>query len=169
MKKINDITMNPVRMRIIQLVIIHKRITTLDILKELPDVPRTTLYRHVKELVDAQVLLVVEEHKVRGQIERTLAPNMEWWEQQNCIDKADDNFYQLLMGLYGKCHTYFAQDRPDPVADRIFFSHMVLMLSDGEMDQLMSEIKELFYRYQFPMEEGRKVRDFTLISSPNIN
>ncbi|WP_396126290.1 helix-turn-helix domain-containing protein [Cellulomonas sp. NS3] len=64
--------MHPVRLRIIQTVGTH-RLTTTELRASLPDVPQATLYRHVAALVDADVLAVVDERRVRGAVERTLA------------------------------------------------------------------------------------------------
>jgi predicted transcriptional regulator len=167
MKNMGDMMINPIRMRILQLAITNKQITTSRLAEQMPDVSRTTLYRYVKELIDSNILIVVEEHKVRGKMERTLAPGMEWWNQENTIEKADDNFYQMLMGLYGKCHDYFTGDDANPVRDKIFLNHMILMLSDSEMDDFVKEIKEVFEKYDNRTGAGRKVRDLTLLSAPN--
>ncbi|MDQ0893668.1 helix-turn-helix domain-containing protein [Agromyces ramosus] len=69
---IADVVMHPVRLRIIQ----HlgtRQVTTADLRAALPDIPQATLYRHVAALVDADILTIVEERRVRGAVERTFA------------------------------------------------------------------------------------------------
>ena len=69
---IADVVMHPVRLRIIQQVG-TREVTTASLRSALPDVAQATLYRHIAALVDADVLAVVEERRVRGAVERTFA------------------------------------------------------------------------------------------------
>lgn len=66
-----DLFMHPVRMRIVEAFLGGRRLTTADLHAELPEVPPASLYRHLTRLIDAGVLDVVAERKVRGTIERT--------------------------------------------------------------------------------------------------
>ncbi|GAA1487785.1 helix-turn-helix domain-containing protein [Brachybacterium sacelli] len=63
---------HPVRLRIIQQ-IGGRNLTTVELREALPEVTQATLYRHVSALLEAGMLAVVEERKVRGAVERTLA------------------------------------------------------------------------------------------------
>jgi DNA-binding HxlR family transcriptional regulator len=67
-----DVVMHPVRLRVIQHVA-GREVTTAQLRKALPDVTPATLYRHVAALIDAGILRVVAERRVRGAVERTLA------------------------------------------------------------------------------------------------
>ncbi|GAA1616161.1 MULTISPECIES: helix-turn-helix domain-containing protein [Kribbella] len=67
-----DVLLHPVRWRIAQRVL-GREVTTTDLKRDLPDIPTTTLYRHVAALIDAGYLTVVRERKVRGTTERTLS------------------------------------------------------------------------------------------------
>ncbi|WP_139416780.1 helix-turn-helix domain-containing protein [Agromyces laixinhei] len=66
-----DVILHPVRFRILQQVG-GRDVTTADLRTALPDVSQATLYRHVAALVDAGILAVAEERRVRGAVERTL-------------------------------------------------------------------------------------------------
>src|SRR5215831_1697445 len=61
-----DLLLHPVRLRILQTFLGDRTLTTSDLQAELPDVPPASLYRHVGKLVDAGVLAVVSERRVRG-------------------------------------------------------------------------------------------------------
>lgn len=63
--------LHPVRLRIIEAFLGDRKLTTADLRAELPDIPSATLYRHLNRLIDAGVLDVVSERKVRGAFERT--------------------------------------------------------------------------------------------------
>ena len=45
--------------------------------KDMTEVPKTTLYRHINVLEQAGVISVVDERKVRGTIEKTFAIDMD--------------------------------------------------------------------------------------------
>ena len=65
--------MNATRQRIIQVIMIKKEATSADIGEELPDIPRASLYRHIKVLLDAEIITVVKEEFKRGSMEKTYA------------------------------------------------------------------------------------------------
>ncbi|HEX9338211.1 MAG TPA: helix-turn-helix domain-containing protein, partial [Pseudonocardiaceae bacterium] len=66
-----DLLLHPVRLRIVQAFLGDRALTTSALSAELSDVPPASLYRHVARLVDAGVLAVVAERRVRGALERT--------------------------------------------------------------------------------------------------
>lgn len=66
-----DLLLHPIRFRIVQRVL-GREVTTTDLKHDLPDIPATTLYRHVAALIEGGMLTVVRERRIRGAIERTL-------------------------------------------------------------------------------------------------
>ncbi|MFM2438764.1 MAG: hypothetical protein RLZ55_1589 [Actinomycetota bacterium] len=64
---------HPVRLRIVLALVGDRHATTADLAAEMPDVTTATLYRHVAALVEAGVIEVVSERRVRGAVERTFA------------------------------------------------------------------------------------------------
>ncbi len=69
---VTDLVLHPIRWRIVQRAL-HREVTTAQLREELPDIAQTTLYRHVATLLQAGVLRVVREERIRGTIERTYA------------------------------------------------------------------------------------------------
>lgn len=69
---IADVVLHPVRLRIVQQ-LGGRSLTTAQLRQAMPDVTQATLYRHVAALVESSILTVVEERRVRGAVERTLA------------------------------------------------------------------------------------------------
>ena len=67
-----DALLHPIRWRIAQRVL-GRELTTTELKRDLPDVPITTLYRHVAVLIETGYLTVVRERRIRGTTERTLA------------------------------------------------------------------------------------------------
>jgi len=66
-----DLLLHPIRLRILQAFLGDRALTTSQLQAELPDIPPASLYRHVAKLVNAGVLSVVHERRVRGALERT--------------------------------------------------------------------------------------------------
>lgn len=67
-----ELILHPIRMRVI-LAVANRTLTTRQLAALLPDIPQTTLYRHIHLLLAGNVLRVVRESKVRGTTERELA------------------------------------------------------------------------------------------------
>ena len=69
---VTDLLLHPVRWSIVQRTM-GREVTMSQLRAELPEVSTTSLYRQVTTLLDAGVLQVVREERVRGAVERTLA------------------------------------------------------------------------------------------------
>lgn len=166
MKNINEIILNPIRMRIIQELSTGQTITANELCERISDVPRTTMYRHINLLIENNVLSVVSEKKVRGSLERTIALNIPEVLRHNTIENGAQNAFGFLMSHYAKFHKYFNGENPDPGKDRIFLNNTVLMMSDTEFGQFMEDLRQLLLKYSFESAEIRKARDISIISSP---
>ena len=67
-----EILMHPVRIKISQALMRHNEsgLTPLEMVKIIQDVPQATLYRHIQILLDAGVIKVIKEKKVRSVTEK---------------------------------------------------------------------------------------------------
>lgn len=166
MKDINEVMLNPIRMRIIQQLAVEAKMTPAELSKKINDVPRTTLYRHINVLLENKILTVVSEKKVRGSLERTLALNIEEIKNHNRLENVSQQALAFLMNRYARFHNYFNGQNPDPAKDRIFFNNTVLMMNDAEFDQFLAELRELLIKYNFETTNGRKIRDISILSVP---
>lgn len=68
-----DLLLHPVRMRMILAAARRQEITAQQLVDELPDIPQATLYRNLKILAAAGILVVVKERPTRNTTERTYA------------------------------------------------------------------------------------------------
>lgn len=164
---INEIMLNPIRMRIVQVVAAKESVSASDICEKMPDVPRTTLYRHIKILIDNEILTVVAENKIRGSLERILALNIGEITKHNTLDNATQNVFRFLMQQYAKFERYFNSENPDPGADRLFFNNTILMMTDEEFDAFLKDLQQLLQKYSFEYTKERKTRDISIISAPD--
>lgn len=159
--------MNSTRQRILQVIMIKKQATSSEIGGELPDIPRASLYRHIKVLLDAEIIAVVKEELKRGSVEKTYAvasqrPYGDTSEEYNRMIQS------ALMGLQGEFYRYFNGEDPDPQRDLLTVGSASMMMSDEEMMEFIMAYGGLLQKYmQNKPAEGRKVRKITFISSPN--
>lgn len=164
---INEVMLNPIRMRIVQVAAARGNISASDICEKMPDVPRTTIYRHIKILIDKGILTVVAENKIRGSLERILSLNINEISKHNTLTNAAQFAFAFFMQQYAKFERYFNSESPNPAADRIFLNNTVLMLSDEEFDIFLKDLQQLFQKYSFEYDKNRKARDISIISAPD--
>ena len=160
-----EIFLHPIRIRIIQLVANHTSMTVSAIADAMNDIPRSTIYRHVKILSENDVLVVVKEEKVRGTYEREYAFNREVLNRQD--NEAHKAAYSFLLKVLFDFHAYFKKPGANPVQDQLFLSQNTLLLSDEEFEQLKVDIYEVIKKYlNFAPQHERKARNISIISSP---
>ncbi len=162
--------LNPVRMRIVQHLILHPTATSGEIAAALCDVPKATLYRHIKKLAQLELLQVVEERPVRGSVERVyrLAPSPPWHGSGEELEQMHQGLFAILLGIMGDFERYFAeQPPPDPAKGDIALTTSTLMLTDDELRRLSMEMgKVLGPLVENGPAPGRKARKLTFIITP---
>jgi Helix-turn-helix domain len=160
-----DLLLHPVRLRIIQAFLGDRALTTADLRNELPDVPPASLYRHIARLVDAGVLSVVSERRVRGALERTyvlrLAAatiNLDELERMSREDHRQA-FVAFVAGLLGAFDRYLSHDNIDLLRDGVTYRMAGLWLDDAELAELGRDmIRVLQPRLAAPPRPGRRRR-----------
>ena len=165
-KNYMEACMNSTRQRIIQVIMLKKEATSAEIGEELQDIPRASLYRHIKVLLDAKIITVVKEEFKRGSVEKTyaIAPQMPY---DNTNEEYNSLIQSALMGLQGDFYRYFNGDNPDPQRDLLTLGTASLMMSDEEMMEFIKAYGNLLQKYMSNKPvEGRKVRKVTLVISP---
>lgn len=140
-----DFLLHPVRMRVIQLLLGTPELTTAQIREQLPDIPIATLYRHIAELVAAELLVTVREQKVRGATEKTyqLTPELTGLDAQAvaAMSPADLQaaFGLFSAGLSADLKRYLAQENLNPLEDGLTFAQVTLRATPEQFQQLLSD------------------------------
>lgn len=160
---IEKLVLNPTRFRILQFFALHERTTVSVIMETLTDIPRATIYHHIKLLDKNGLIHVVEEKRVRNTMEKVYAF------KRNDMFK-DDNPSQLvtpfLMGLLQELQVYLDNSNADCVRDKVFFKTSLLAVTDEEYDVLVNEIKPILEKYiENRKTPERKWRKLSMISS----
>lgn len=163
-----DLLHQPVRWRVVQ-ALIGRSLTTGQLAGLMPDTPTTTLYRHVGVLVNAGVLVVTDERRVRGAVERTYALNTAAADADNEApdrDRLRTMFTVYLAGLAGDFDRYLARDDLDPLRDGVGMRQAALWLSDDELEQLqvrMLEVLEPFLAHEPGRRRTRRILSTILV------
>jgi hypothetical protein len=141
-----DLLLHPVRLRIVQAFLGDRALTTSQLRDELPDVPPASLYRHVALLVDAGVLSVVAERRVRGAVERTYvlrvaaaSVNLDEVDRMSREDHRQA-FMAFVAGLLGDFDRYLSRDEIDLLRDGVGFRMAGVWLDDTELTEFLREL-----------------------------
>jgi Helix-turn-helix domain len=147
-----DLLLHPIRLRIIGAFLGDRKLTTADLQAELPDVPPTSLYRHLGHLIDAGVLDVVAERRVRGTVERTYvlraAPPVSPDDLASWT--ADDHrrgFYGYAAALLADFDRYLDQEHIDLWRDGAAYRMAGLWMTDEELTELTRGFLSLLQPY----------------------
>lgn len=157
---IADVVLHPVRIRIVQQ-LGGRDLTTAELRDAIPDVSQPTLYRHVAALIDAGVLAVSKERKVRGTIERTLTlgdrmAHVPEAELQAMSDlQLRSAFLTFLGDVAGRFDRFADQDAP---GSRGFlgFGSVPLYVDDAALETLQAGLAALLEPYTTDQGEGRR-------------
>ena len=157
-----DLLLHPVRLRIVQAFLGERALTTGQLKAELPDVPGGSLYRHVARLVDAGVLAVVAERRVRGAVERTYVLRVSSAQVgpaeagRMTPDDHRQAFMAFAAGLLGDFDRYLARGEPDLVRDGVGYRIAALWLTDAELGDFLRDLARVVgQRLANPPAPGR--------------
>ena len=133
----SEALLHPVRLRIVLILAARSNLTAQEIGRFLDDVPQATLYRHLNNLREADIIRVVEERPTGGSLERVYALN----EGATYLSPADleratkddhmryfTTFCVHLLGLFG---TYLRRERIDLARDGVGYQTHVMHLESG--------------------------------------
>ena len=164
---IAKLILNPARLRILQYIRLYGSVRTSDIVKYLNDIPRATVYHHVKILEENNMIEVIKENRVRGTIEKVYA------RKEYTTSMEGETFVALstafYVGLMQEMNEYFSRKEQDHKKDNVFFSSALLYMSDNEYENLLKSIADLLKPYieQKP-KSNLKLRKLSIISSPPV-
>ena len=144
-----DAVFHPVRMRIIT-ALSRRQWTTAQIAAALPDVAQATLYRHLKRLLEADVICVVEQRPVHGVLEKVyalpgsilLTPDSPGISRMT-PDDWRRAFAAYTASLMSQFEGYLQQGSGDVYKDGVSFRTAPLYLSDDEMTQFFANLHAL--------------------------
>jgi DNA-binding transcriptional ArsR family regulator len=160
-----ELLLHPVRLRILQAFLGDRSLTTSQLSNELADIPAASLYRHVARLVEAGVLAVVTEQRVRGAVERTYelrlaaaAVDPEQWAGMS-IEEHRQAFLSFVAALLWDFDRYLDRGDIDLRRDGVSYAIAAVWVDDDEYAEMMAEITAVLQpRYANRPRPGRRRR-----------
>jgi DNA-binding transcriptional ArsR family regulator len=139
-----DLLLHPIRLRITHAMSGGRAHTVADLCARLPDVPKTSLYRHVGLLADAGVLEVAQEQRVRGAVERHYRLRRARARVAADVPMTKDDhrraFAAALAVLLAEFNAYLDREAADPYADQVGYRQGVVWLTEDERAELVAEL-----------------------------
>lgn len=174
-KSLLDLILHPVRLRILQALSVEN-LNTQQISEALPDVPTSSIYRHLKLLLDNNMIAVAGTRMVKGIEEKTYR-----LVQPPRIDDpavmaeltADEHIHYFTMYASSLIQSFAAyvqsQQKTDMLADRVGYSEGLVYASTEEIDELGKIINEAVMKLAANKPgEGRRLRKIGLVFHPVI-
>lgn len=124
MEKLVDLVLHPIRMRLI-IALSGREMTAQQLAETLGDVPPATLYRHLNRLTKAGVLVLSDERRVRGTLEKVYTLK----KQSAFIDPQE--FAALSREDHLRCFTTFVASLLDDFSRYIKNAEPLNVLTDG--------------------------------------
>jgi helix-turn-helix protein len=144
-----DLLLHPVRIRIVHAFAGGRTLTTTELGTRLPDVPKTTLYRHVGMLAAGGLLEVTGEQRVHGAVERSYRLNRASTRispQQAAAMTLDDHrhgFAAAMAALLADFNGYLDRPNADPTADMVGYVQVPLWLSKEELESMAEQVRAM--------------------------
>lgn len=149
MTKEADVLLHPVRMRIVQQLLLGKPLTIAQLTEALGDVPQATLYRHVNLLLKAELIEIADTQKVKGTEERLFSVregNLKVPEGEIESTSIEDHiryFSVFHSNLLQLATTYLANTSPEKYKEEGFgYWSTPIHVSDEEFIELVQSVNQ---------------------------
>ena len=149
-----------------------------DLAARLTDVAHATLYRHVRALAEAGWLEKVSEHQARGAVEvRYRLAGADAIVRPGDLEGATLDDFRRFFSVFASSllevfERYLQRPGADPLADRVRYRTVPLVLSDDQVAGFYEELDALVGRYvREPSAEGARGRmlAIALVPDPDLD
>lgn len=176
MRKI-ELVIHPVRFRILQ-ILAGYQLTTQEIAEQLPDIPKSSIYRHLTLLRKGEMIAVTEKRLVNGIQEKVYA--LQQSARLGAADMADitaddhiryfTTYVMTLLQGYADYVGIATEDGTvlDMVADRTGYSEVVFQATRDELDGFQIAVNQaLLPLLQNEPGNGRSAHKIAIVSHPH--
>ena len=167
-----DTLLHPVRLRIVTQ-FFGSEATVKELATTLADIPQATLYRHIKVLLEAGIISVVDEQHVNGAIERTYGVNagqtrFSEAEGQSITGQQHVSYFSVFMGsLLDNLKRHVKRRSAKRIAQGgLSYNRVLLYLNAAERIALRKQMTELLSKYTQSPTKDREAYSFALVVIP---
>lgn len=159
-----SLMLHPLRLRILRTLGMHQ-LTPKMLQARMPDVAQATLYRHLKVLEDAEIIVVVAEEPRRGTVEKTYALAQHSVSETELARASPAHWQSLFQQFNDQLAADFARylsgEQVKPLEDGVGFRQVLLYLSPAERAQLIAQWREVLMPF-LALEPGPERQGVTL-------
>jgi DNA-binding transcriptional ArsR family regulator len=158
-----EVLLHPVRIRIAQAVS-GRELTTKELAEEMSDVPTSSIYRHMSQLLDAGFIKVTDSRQVRGTFEKTYTLNTE----QSVLGAEDmaalspeehvEYFTTWLGAVLERGTSFLRSTTGDPREKGFGYRFNPLWLTDRELAEVKAQLEEIYAKYRVSGGEPERRR-----------
>ncbi len=175
MENLLDLVLHPIRMRVV-MALAGKQMTAQQLAETLGDVPAATLYRHINRLVEAGVVAVASERRIRGTVEKNYTLNTQGpqitLEEFTSLSKDEHMRYFTMFAatLMDDFSRYLRHSDPHRMAeDGVGYRKVPLELSDEEFAAFAAALSAAIVPYlNNEPGPGRRRRIFSYAIMPDV-
>ncbi len=162
-----DAIFHPVRIRIVQALFGGRQLTAQQLIGATGGYSIATLYRHLKQLIEAEIITVVEERPIRGTLEKVYgitqksAVNFQPEELRQISPQDQARHFNTLIGtLLNDFSRYVSQEHFDRDQDGVLVRQTSLSLTDDEarhVREILRDALEPYFNRQPGPEHHRRI------------
>jgi len=172
-EKLIECLTNPQKSKLLRAIHEQEQATTKELAQIAAQLPQTTLYRYLKQMVTDGLIQVVKENRIRNVNEKVYGMAIDFDAELQKI--ADDKsgatfiaqFQNFTNGLLDEFENYLT-DHEIPTSGFAFgFGMLPIHVTNTEAWKLYKKIEELLQPYHNnPLTDDRQLRNFAMIFTP---
>lgn len=170
-----DLILHPVRFRILE-TLIGESLTTQEIADRLVDVPKSSIYRHVKQLLDSRMIAIDDARPVRGVLEKTYrldqpirlgVEEMAGMSPEEHVQYFRTYVMTLVQGFSNFVNSAAVDNKIDMQSHRAGYTEAFVFGTTEELDQVFAVINQALMALATNANgEGRHKHKFAIITHP---
>jgi DNA-binding transcriptional ArsR family regulator len=167
-----DLILHPARLQILQ-VLALKPMNTQELAGSLSGVPKSSIYRHMRALLDGGMVEVAETKQVKGVLEKyyrlAKAPHLSQADISSYTPEQNLRYFMMFLAeqLQGFAGYLSSHPEQDFQTDRVGFTEIGFYASDVELDQLQAGMNKLISDLmRNPPADDRHRHKFAIITYP---
>ncbi len=168
-----DLILHPTRVRIMQ-TLRTQELTTKQLAEQLDDIPASSIYRHLRRLLEANTVEVVETNRVRGvdekvyrlaSVSRLPIEVLRQFEQDDWIQ----HFTAAMAILSQEMNDYLRQESDnDRIMTNVAFARARIVASEAEWAEIRAAFGRILQPYlDLQPDADRQARTLAIITHPS--
>lgn len=143
-----DLILHPARMQILQ-ALAAKPMNTQELAEVLQGVPKSSIYRHMKALLDGGLVEIAETRPVKGTLEKyyrlSQAPHLSQADLAGFSREDHMRYFAMFLASQLQGFNSYLEASPalDLQGDRVGYTQAIFSVKPGQLDDLLGSIQKL--------------------------